>query len=294
MNHLGNMPPQFRNRGFGWGNAVILAVVLLMAAWVVWRIGLDFRHDWRFKDMPKYLLYQDDSGRWQMGVLTEGLLLTLRLSLWAAALGLIFGLILALGRLSVHLYFQLLARTIVEISRNIPPLVLIFVAFYFLGAQLLPWDSLIDLIYALGPTAVWVTEATTVRLLDLGVFFPAVFALTIYEAAYFSEIFRGAISSLDRGQWEASYCLGLKRRQQYRFIVLPQVFRRAAPQLAGQFISTLKESSIVSVISLAELTYSGKQLATSSGRFFEVWLTVAALYFIFNFTLSTLFAKLEN
>ena len=294
MNNTGNIPPQFRNRGFGWGSAVVLVGVLLLVAWGAWRIGLDFRYEWHFEDMPKYLLYWDDNGQMQLGVLGKGLLLTLRLSLWAVALGLILGFILALGRLSVYSYFRLTSRTVVEISRNVPPLVLIFIASYFLSAQLLPWDNIIDWVYDLGPTAVWITEAITVRLVDMGVFFPAVFALAIYEAAYFSEIFRGAIISIDQGQWEASYCLGLKRWQQYRFIILPQVFRRAAPQLAGQFIATLKESSIVSVVSLAELTYSGQQLSTSSHRLFEVWITVAALYFIFNFTLSTLFLKLEK
>ncbi|MDR1044608.1 MAG: amino acid ABC transporter permease [Candidatus Adiutrix sp.] len=271
-------------------------LVFLAAAlgWLAWRVLVDFKYDWQWADIPQYILHRDSGGRFQLGTLGQGLALTLRLSVWASALGLALGLGLALARLGASLYLRLAARSLVELSRNIPPLVLLLVAFYFFGAQALPWPRLAAFIRDCGPGVQWLAEAATVRLGDLDVFFPAVAALAIYEAAYFSEIFRGAIQAADRGQWEAAWCLGLSRLQQYRLIVLPQVFRKTAPQLAGQFISTLKESSVVSVLSLAELTYSSMKLAATIHHLFEIWLTAAAMYFIFNFLLSLLFARLER
>lgn len=294
MNNAGQPPPQLRSRGFRLRDGAALAVLAGLAVWLGWRVLVDFNYDWQWGGIPRSLVYVGEDGEWRFGTLARGLGLTLRLSLWASALGLVLGLVLAMGRLSGRLYCQLLARTVVEVNRNLPPLVLIFVAFYFLSAQLLPWARLISLIQGLGPTVQTVAEATATSLRDLGVFFPAALALALYEAAYFSEIFRGAILAAGRGQWEAAHCLGLSRWQQYRFVILPQAFRRAGPQLAGQFISTVKDSSIVSVVSLAELTYSGQQLSTTTHRLFEAWLTVAALYFLVNFGLSTFFRRLEN
>ncbi len=294
MSDAGHPPPQLRSRGFRLRDGAALAVLAGLAVWLGWRVLADFTYDWQWGVIPRALAYVGEDGEWHVGTLTRGLGLTLRLSLWASALGLGLGLGLAVGRLSGRLYCQLLARTAVEVNRNLPPLVLIFVAFYFLSAQLLPWTRLIGLIRGLGPTVQAVAEAATTSLRDLDVFFPAALALALYEAAYFSEIFRGAILATGRGQWEAAHCLGLSRWQQYRFVILPQAFRRAGPQLAGQFISTVKDSSIVSVVSLAELTYSGQQLSTTTHRLFEVWLTVAALYFLVNFGLSALFRRLES
>lgn len=289
-----DIPPQLRGRSFGVLDGLALAALGLVLAWLAWRVLVDFKYDWQWGQAPGFIVTRDESGALRLGLLGQGLILTLKLSLWASALGLILGLALALGRLSTSLYLRLLSRTMVEVSRNIPPLVLVFVGFYFLSAQLLPWPQLAALIRAAGPEARWLVETSSVGLRDLGVFFPAVLALALYEAAYFSEILRGAITATERGQWEASWCLGLSRLQQYRFIILPQAFRRAGPQLAGQFISTVKESSIVSVLSLAELTYSAMKLSATIHRLFEVWLTAALLYFILNFALSALFHRLER
>ena len=287
-------PPQLRRSGsFKARDGLILAGVGLVLGWLAWRALIDFNYAWHWSEMPRYLAYRDASGL-HLGVLSRGLALTVKLAVWASAGGMVLGLILALARLSASYYLNIMARTAVEVCRNIPPLVLVFIAFYFLSASLLPWNKLIALINQWPPAVQALVEALTVRPRDLGVFFPAAAALAIYEAAYFSEILRGALIATDRGQWEASWCLGLGRWQRYRYVILPQALRKSAPQLAGQFISTVKESSIVSVLSLAELTYSGQQLSTTIHRLFEVWLTVAGLYFLFNFALSTFFRRLER
>ena len=288
------IPPQLRRHGFRLFDGAALLAAALFTGWLAWRVLVEFKYDWQWGDIPRFIISRDETGGLKLGPLGQGLTLTLRLSLWASALGLVWGLMLALARLSPALYPRLVARTLVEVCRNIPPMVLIFIGFYFLSAQLLPWPRLIALARDLSPAAQGVVEATTTSLRDLDIFFPAVIALALYEAAYFSEIFRGAINSAPRGQWEASWCLGLSRWQQYRFIILPEALRKAAPQLAGQFISTVKESSIVSVVSLAELTYSSMKLSATFHHLFEIWLTAAALYFLLNFSLSLIFQRLES
>ncbi|UQZ91068.1 amino acid ABC transporter permease [Deltaproteobacteria bacterium Smac51] len=293
MNNEAKIPPQLRRHGWRPFDSAALILIIGVMIWMGWRVLIHFNYPWDWSVIPQFIV-SNYGGSLKLGTLGLGLLMTLKLSLWASALGLFFGLLLALARLSRSLYLRLISRTAVEVCRNIPPLVLVFIAFYFLSAQLLPWPYIISLITGISPLFTQAVEFLAVDSRQLGLFFPAVMALGFYEAAYFSEILRGAIISMNKGQWEASYCLGLSRFQQYRFVILPQVFRKSAPQLAGQFISTVKESSIVSVISLAELTYSGQQLSATIHKLFEVWLTVAALYFIFNFALSCLFRRFER
>ena len=104
--------------------------------------------------------------------------------------------------------------------------------------------------------------------------------MALYEGAYITEIVRAGIQSVERGQWEASYALGLSWWQQMRYVILPQAIQRIIPPLAGQFISTIKDSAIVSVISIQELTYQGMQLMAATYLTFEVWTTVALMYLV--------------
>lgn len=117
--------------------------------------------------------------------------------------------------------------------------------------------------------------------------------LAIFEAAYIAEIVRAGIESIERGQWEASYALGLTRRQQMRHVILPQAARRILPPLAGQFISTIKDSAIVSVISIQELTFQGLELMSATYLTFEIWITITILYLILTLSLSLAVGRLE-
>ncbi|MDR2725058.1 MAG: amino acid ABC transporter permease [Candidatus Adiutrix sp.] len=289
-----NTRPQLARRNFGPRDLLWLSGLALVLFWF-WRHLLnDYAYNWDWSFGPRLLVQVDENGRLSPGILLSGLLLTLKLSLWAAAGALVWGLILALSRLSRSLYMDLLARAMIEGARNIPPLVLIFIFYYFLSDQILPWPTLLTWLKALPPPFQSTLAALAVPVDALPSFVSGAAALAVYEGAYFAEIFRGGINSIDRGQWEASWCLGLSKIQQYRSIILPQVFRRTAPQLAGQFISTLKDSSIVAVISLQELTYSGQQVEAITHQTNEVWLIVAALYFLVNFALSTAFRRLEK
>jgi polar amino acid transport system permease protein len=117
--------------------------------------------------------------------------------------------------------------------------------------------------------------------------------LGIYEGAYITEIVRSGIDSVDQGQWEAGSALGFDWWSSMRFIILPQAVRIVLPPLAGQFISTIKDSAIVSVISIQELTFQGMELMAATYLTFEVWITITIMYFGLTFGCSLLARKLE-
>ena len=117
--------------------------------------------------------------------------------------------------------------------------------------------------------------------------------MVIYEGAYMTEIIRGGIQSIAKGQWEASAASGLTWRQQMRFIIFPQALPRILPSLAGQLISTIKDSSIVSVIPIQELTFQGMELMSATYLTFEIWITITVLYFVLTFSCSLVMRYLE-
>jgi polar amino acid transport system permease protein len=125
-------------------------------------------------------------------------------------------------------------------------------------------------------------------------FLSGLICLALFEGAYVTEIVRAGIEAVPKGQWEAASALGMNSGQMMREVVLPQAVQQMIPPLAGQFISLVKDSSLISLISIQELTFAGTELAVSSGRVFEVWLTVAALYFLLCFGLARLFRRLER
>jgi len=118
--------------------------------------------------------------------------------------------------------------------------------------------------------------------------------LALFEAAYIAEIVRAGIESIPKGQWEAAASLGLNRRRVLSKVVLPQAVMRTLPPMCNQFVSLVKDSSIVSLVSIQELTFMATDIAVSTTRIYEVWLTVAAVYFAVCFLLSLAFARLER
>ena len=114
----------------------------------------------------------------------------------------------------------------------------------------------------------------------------AVLALSLFEGAYASEIFRAGIVSVHKGQWEAASSIGLNTRQTYRFIILPQAIRRIIPPLTSQAVSLVKDSALVSTIAIYDLTMRGQAIIAETFLVFEIWFTVAALYLIITLILS--------
>lgn len=122
----------------------------------------------------------------------------------------------------------------------------------------------------------------------------AIIGLSLNATAYMSEVIRGSILSIDKGQYEASYVLGYSKFSMYINIILPQAFRIALPSLMNSFASIIKETSLVSVISIAEITRVGNQIYSRTLRPFEVYLTIAVFYFVMTYTISILSRAIER
>jgi polar amino acid transport system permease protein len=221
-----------------------------------------------------------------------GLYNTLRLSIWGILLAGIFGTLMGIARSSNILFFRLISGTYVESMRNLPPLVIIYIVYFFIGDRIMP----ADLGGLLEESPSWVRDLTAFCFAPsrfIAAFFSALLTLAIFEGAYITEIVRSGIQSINRGQWEASYALGMSRGQQMRDVILPQAYQRILPPLAGQFISLIKDSSIVSVISIQELTFQGTELMTSTLLTMEIWITITVLYLALTLPCSLLVERLE-
>ena len=278
-----------KRRPFNPLDAILVMLLLCAAGFVVYRISVKLNYTWNWGIMPQFLFrYDQESGQWVTNYLVQGLLTTVRLSLWSSILALLLGLAMALARTGRILYWQLVARSYIELMRNLPPLVIIFLFYFFLADQLVPLLNLDLLAARASPPNRSLIAALFAPPEQLSAFFSALITLAVFESAYVAEILRAGIESIGRPQRDAAMALGLTRSQSLRYVVLPQAFRRVLPPLAGQMISLIKDSAIVSVISIQELTYQGTQLMASTYLTIEVWLTVAALYFLLTFPCSLL------
>ena len=279
-----------------WPDVALLVVLAGAIAFVGLRIEGTLNYQWRWEIIPNYLLRFDaDSGRWVANLLVEGLITTVRISLYAGLLAVILGVALGVARTVNNLTVRMLARTYVELLRNIPPVVVIFIFFFFLSDQLIRALEIEG--WARGVAGQENGGIWTFLFGDMSRF-PAVISgiivLALFESAFVGEIVRAGIESISRGQREAALALGLSRLDALRFIVLPQATRRVLPPLSNQFIILVKDSSIISLISVQELTYKTVEVVTSTRAIFEAWLTTAALYFALCFCLSLLFRQLER
>ena len=279
-----------------WLDWLILAVLAGITTYVALRMQGTLNYDWRWELIPDYIVrYREDRQEWFANLLLQGLFATIRISIYASVLALILGTLLGVARCSENLTVRLLARTYLELLRNIPPVVIIFIFFFFLSQQLIDvlnlntWSRGI----ARGDNAaIWEFFFGDMRR------FPSlisgVIVLAMFEAAFVGEIVRAGIQSIPEGQHEAARAVGMNRVQEMRFIIMPQALRKVVPPMANQFISLIKDSSIISLISVQELTYKTVELVASTRLIFEAWLTTAAFYFILCFGLSLLFRKLEK
>ena len=269
---------------------VLLAAVAAAAIWAAQGLSESIAYRWDWPRALSYLLRFED-GEWRAGLLLHGLAATARLFVWGAIFALLFGVALAAARLAAARWARPAAIAYIELMRNIPPLVFMFVFYFFLSAQL----PLPDLDAAV--ESPWLRATLSFCFGDLRLFenfFAGVLCLAAFEGAFVAEVLRGAIQSVSGEQRESARALGLSRLQTARLVVFPQALRRALPPLAGQSVWLIKDSSILSVISIQELTFAGAETAVSSGRIFESWTLVLALYFALCWPLMLGFRKLER
>jgi polar amino acid transport system permease protein len=274
---------------------IIVAVALLAAGtYVAYRITIGLHYKWNWSAIPQYLFrYDQESNEWLPNVLAYGLLTTIKLSIWGTVLATIIGVLMGLCRVSQSLFKRLIGRTYVELIRNLPPLVLIFIFYFFLGDQIMSLLGVSRFIESCSESTCSVLSFLFAPPSLFSPFMSALITLALFEGAYITEIIRAGIQSIERGQWEASYALGFLRWQQMRYIILPQATSRILPPLAGQFISTIKDSAIVSVISIQELTFQGMELMSATYLTFEIWITITGLYLMLTLSLSLVVERFE-
>jgi len=212
---------------------------------------------------------------WKPGLLIIGLWITLKVSVIATILGVIIGIIGGLTRLSSNPALRWTTIIYVEIIRGSPLMVQILIWYFVLGTVIN------DMLAAYG-------------IGQLPAFWYGVASLACFAGAYVTEIVRAGIQSIHRGQTEAARSLGMSYAQSMLHIILPQALRRILPPLAGQFISLIKDSSLLGIIAIRELTKAAREVVSASLQPFEVYLLAAVLYLVLTFTLSMLVQRLEK
>ncbi|EKF19142.1 amino acid ABC transporter permease [Nitratireductor pacificus] len=221
-------------------------------------------------------------------IVSKGIGITVFVTVVGFALATALGLGIALMSLSGSLVLRQVARFYVEIIRGVPVLVLLF-WIAFAGVPLLVggWNALTAPLREAG-----VVDELRVR--DISLLWRAIIALTIGYSAFIAEVFRAGIQSVEAGQVEAAKALGLTRFQRFRLIVLPQAIRTILPPLGNDFVAMVKDSSLVSVLGVADVTQMGKIYASGSFRFFETYSIVAYVYLILTVGLSLGLRALER
>jgi len=275
-------------------DALILLAAIGLALYLIWWFRGGAHYTWHWQVMPQYFLRHDHSlDRWVPNLLLLGFITTIKLSIWATVLAIILGTIMGIVRTRPALLSRLLGRTYVDLVRNVPPLVLIFIFYFFISDQILGILR-IDAVIRSSPQIIQsMVSALFAPPEQIGGFLAGLITLAIYEGAYITEIVRAGIESIEREQWDAAKALGFTHRQMMRHIILPQALARTLPPLAGQLVSTIKDSAIVSVISIQELTFQGMELMSATYLTFEIWITITALYFTLTFGCSLAVRRLE-
>lgn len=264
-------------------------VCLLLAAVVMWiarKTAVELNYAWDWRSPLSYIIADDGAGGWRGGLLLEGMAMSLRLMLAGGSLALALGGILAALALSPLPPLRWLVRVYVEGLRHLPPIVFMFIFFYFIASPFLSggavmWDGALARFF-LGDPAL--SENLLIGVLCLGVF----------EAAFVCDIIRAGVLAVERGQWDAAKSVGMKPLTVLRLVVLPQAVARVAAPLTGQLILLIKNSAILSVISVQELAFTAQETAVSTQQVFETWLLAAAFYFALCYPLARLAARLEK
>jgi polar amino acid transport system permease protein len=240
-------------------------VLLLFALiWLVLRGAESQGYNWQWYRVPQFIYAFGDDG-FSAGPILQGLGITLHITWMSLILTYIIGLVTALLRLSPSIGGRIVARFYLETTRNTPLLVQLFFVYFIVAPPL-----------------------------QLNRLFAAVLALSLFEGSYASEIYRAGIKSIDKGQWEAGSSLGLNTYQLYRLVILPQAIPRILPPLTSQAVSLIKDSSLVSVIAVYEMTMRANAIVAETFLVFEVYFTIALFYLIITVIVSQLAGLMER
>lgn len=290
----GLRPPVKRRFNFKLNKLDIFLLIVIgcFLSWLAYRSSIGIHYHWHWRQAFELIFTCSHDGG--LPYFIQGIISTIRVSIWGMIFAATFGLLLALANLSSFKIMRLISSSYIQLLRNIPPLVFVFIFYFFISNQLVPLLGLSGIfrhyngqenalqIILFGHSNLWEN------------LFSGVLCVGLIAAAYIAEIIRSGINTISKGQWEAADSLGLSTYSRFRFVIFPQALTAIVPTLAGQFISIVKDSSIISLISIQELTFTGSEIANSSGFIFEIWLIVGVVYFLLCFSLSLLFSKLEK
>ncbi len=241
-----------------------------------------------------YMIYTTENYRDAFNFIRIGLKVTIQTSLISYAIALVIGLLAGLGRISRNVFIHNAARLYVELIRGIPMLVLIF----FIALVGVP--IVVDGINSFG---VWLGSkgfigASAAFSLFSNQSIPmnvrAIVALSVTYGAFLAEIFRAGIQSIGRGQTEAARSLGMSYGQSMRFIILPQAVRNVLPALGNDFVAMVKDSSLVSVLAVRDITQVARLYAGSTFRFREAYVTLSVMYLTITVVLSLVVQAIER
>ena len=254
-----------------------------------WLVAIIFIAIW-----AGYTIYTRENFRDAFEFILIGISITISTTLYAYAIAIVIGLVAGLGRVSRNVFLRNISRLYVELIRGVPILVLIF----YIALVAVP-DSL-HLFNALGR---WLTSiglgflGDPISRLDnqaISLNFRAIIALSVTYGAFLAEIFRAGIQSIGRGQMEAARSLGMSYGQAMRHVILPQAIRNVLPALGNDFVAMVKDSSLVSVLAVRDITQVARLYAGRTFRFREAYTTLAVLYLLMTLVLSFFVQLLER
>ena len=287
-------PPASR---LAWNRLDLLWVVVvaaLLGAGMLKSQGA-FSYQWDWGSVWPYFVKTDSlTGEWAPNLLLQGLMTTLRLALWGMLIATSVGLVMGWMRNHPRLLLRMVARAYVMTVRNIPPVVFVFIFVYFISNQFMPLLALDQRVSAL-PVEVQSFLSFLFGPMDLiNNFFLGLVCLSVFSGAYVTEIVRAGLDSVPRGQTEAARSLGMSHLDIMVRVIWPQALRNVLPSLTGQFIQLIKDSSLVSLVSIQELSFMAQDVQVSTQRVFEVFVLTAIIYFCICFGLSQIFAYLAR
>jgi His/Glu/Gln/Arg/opine family amino acid ABC transporter permease subunit len=255
------IPPPGQDKDFPW-----------------WLVVLAIAGAWLFYEVLSDQVYSD-----VLAKLSKGIRITILVAVVAYFAACLMGLGLALASRSRNIVIRQSARLYVEVMRGVPIIVLLlYVAFVFAPGAVLAWNWLTG----------WV-GLDPIRPRDFSLLWRAVIALMLAYSAFLAEIFRAGLQAVDRGQIEAAQALGLSRWQTFRHVTFPQAFRMILPPLGNDFVAMVKDSSLVSVLGVTDVTQLGKVIAAGNFRYFETYNVVALIYLTMTITLSLVLRRIE-
>lgn len=241
-----------------------------------------------------YMIYTTENYRDAFDFIRIGLKITIQTSLISYVIALVIGLLAGLGRISRNVFIKNTARLYVELIRGIPMLVLIF--FIALVGVPIIVESINSFGLWLGSKGL--TGAAAAFSLFSNQSIPmnvrAIVALSVTYGAFLAEIFRAGIQSIGRGQTEAARSLGMSYGQAMRFVILPQAVRNVLPALGNDFVAMVKDSSLVSVLAVRDITQVARLYAGGTFRFREAYVTLSVMYLTMTIVLSLVVQAIER